>query len=178
VSSVAEHYARAVLELGVESGQLPRLVAELTSLADLYASSDDLRGVLDNPLVREAERTAVLSRVGSRLGLGRIALNTVRLLMQRRRLRLLPEISRDLARLADEKARVLRVTVISAVPLSDGYYRQLTTQLEQLTERSIILDKRQDPSLLGGVLTRIGDNTIDGSLKGRLEDLERQLLRA
>jgi F-type H+-transporting ATPase subunit delta len=90
---------------------------------------------------------------------------------------LLSDITRDLTRLADEAAGVVRATVISATPLSDGYCRRLTALLEQLTQRRIRLAQQRDPSLLGGVVARIGDNTIDGSIRGRLDDLEQQVLR-
>jgi F-type H+-transporting ATPase subunit delta len=178
MSGAAERYARAIFELGMESGQLPQLLAHLRSVADSYTANDDLRSVLDNPLVGERERQAILERIGARLGLGRLALNTIRLLIQRRRLRMLPEIALDLARLTDEAAGFVRATVISATPLSDGYCRRLTALLEQLTQRRIRLVQEHDPSLIGGLVARIGDNTIDGSIRGRLDDLEQQMLRS
>jgi len=81
-----------------------------------------------------------------------------------------------LAHLADEKVGVLRATVTSAEPLSEDYYQKLASELEKRTSRKILLERRQDPTLIAGVITRIGDHTIDGSLKGRLAALERQLL--
>ena len=178
MSTLAERYARAVFELGIESGQLAQLTEQLRSVAELHASSDELRAVLDNPIVDEPKRVAVLTAVGARLGLGRLALNTVRLLMQRRRVRLLPELARALAKLHDEKAGILRATVTSAAPLAEAFCQRLTGELEQLTGRKVVLERRNDPGLIAGVVTRIGDNTIDGSIQGRLEALERQLLRA
>ena len=81
-----------------------------------------------------------------------------------------------LTRLADEKAGVLRATVTSARPLSEDYYRSLAAELEKRTSRKILLERREDPTLLAGIVTRIGDHTIDGSVRGRLAALERQLL--
>lgn len=176
MSTLAERYALAVFELGSETGQLQQLTEQLRALAEAYASSDDLRGVLDNPLVDEARRSAVIDALASRLGFGRLAQNTVRLLARRHRMSLLVDLARELARLADERAGVMRATVTSARPLSEPFCRQLTSELERLTRRKILLERQLDPSLMGGVVTRVGDNVIDGSLKGRLADLERQLL--
>jgi F-type H+-transporting ATPase subunit delta len=87
----------------------------------------------------------------------------------------LPEIAERLARLADERRGVVRATVTAAAPLPESFYERLTRELEALTGKNIALERRQDPSLIAGVVTRIGDNTIDGSLRGRLERLGRQL---
>jgi F-type H+-transporting ATPase subunit delta len=84
--------------------------------------------------------------------------------------------SKELERLADEQAGVVRVTVTSAQRLSETYYRELGTELEQVTRRKVVLERREDPALLGGVITRIGDRVIDGSVRGRLDALARQLL--
>ena len=178
MSTVAERYALAVFELAVEGGQLAQVTAQVSGLARTYASSDELRGVLDNPLIDDQKRERILTDVSTRLGLSRLAVNTTRLLVRRRRLGLLPEISRALDKLADDKAGVLRATVSSAVPLSESYRHRLASELEQLTKRKVVLEARHDPALIAGIVTRIGDNTIDGSIKGRLEELEQQLLQS
>ena len=90
----------------------------------------------------------------------------------------LPDIARRLGSLADEKAGVLRASVTSAGQLSESYYEKLKAELEGLTGRKIVLERKQDPSLIAGVVTRIGDNTIDGSVRGKLDQLERQLQSA
>ena len=173
---VAERYARAIFELGVESGQTGPLSEQIRSFANTYASSRELSSVLDNPLVDAAKREAVLQEVAARAGLNGVALNAVRLLAQRKRLGSLPEISRHLATLADEKAGVVRAVVTSATALPESFYERLGKELEAATQRKVAIDRKLDPSLIAGVVTRIGDNTIDGSVKGRLEELERQLL--
>jgi F-type H+-transporting ATPase subunit delta len=175
-TAVVERYSRAIFELGVEQNQIERLRAELGRLAEAYTNSPDLRATLDNPLVDEDKRKSLLDEVGSRLGLGELALKSVKLLAARRRLRALPEIARRLGGLADEKAGILRATVTSAAPLPEAFYEKLTSELEAATRRKILLEKLHDPTLIAGVVTRIGDNTIDGSVKGRLAELERRLL--
>ncbi len=175
-TAVAERYARAIFELGVEANQQAPLTSQIQKLADVYAGSPELRSVLDNPLVEESKREAVLKDLSTRLGLGQLAQNAIRLLAQRRRLFALPEIARRLGTLADDKAGVLRAVVTSAAPLPDSYYQKLVSELEKASSRKIVIEKKQDPSLIAGVVTRIGDHTIDGSLKGRLAELERQLL--
>jgi F-type H+-transporting ATPase subunit delta len=172
---VAERYARAIFEIGVEANQVVELSAQIRSFADTYGSSRELQGVLDNPMVEAEKRDAMLRDVAERSGLTGVGLNAVRLLAGRKRLGSLPEIARRLATLADEKAGVVRATVTSAAPLPDSFYERLTQELESATQRKVTIDRQTDPSLIAGVVTRIGDNTIDGSVKGRLADIERQL---
>jgi F-type H+-transporting ATPase subunit delta len=176
VSQLADRYARAIFELGVETNQVKALTEQMQLIAEVYSESHDLRVVLESPLVDESKREAVLKDIAARLQLGELATNSVRVLAVRRRLRALPDIARRLASLSDEKAGIVRATVISAVPLSEAHYQALSVELERATQKKIVLERQHDPSLIAGVVTRIGDKTIDGSLKGRLAELESQLL--
>lgn len=173
--AVAERYARAIFELGVESGQLEALTDQIRSFADTYGGSRELQSVLDNPLVDPQKRAGILLDIAARLGLNGVGLNAIRFMAQRKRLGSLPEIAKRLASLADEKGGVVRATVTSAGPLPESFYERLVRELESATQRKVALDRKQDPSLIAGVVTRIGDNTIDGSVKGRLAEIERQL---
>ena len=74
-----------------------------------------------------------------------------------------------------ETGRV-RVEVTSAKPLSDAYYARLTEKLQRVTDRQVVLVRKQDPSLIGGVVTRVGDQVFDGSLSNRLSELKETLL--
>jgi F-type H+-transporting ATPase subunit delta len=176
VAAIADRYARAILELGVEAGTLSSLADEVNRFASAYEAGVDLRAVIENPLVPPEQRDAVLEEVTSRLGMARLAKNTVGYLAHRRRLSLLPDIARRLTSLSDDKAGVMRAVVTSAAPLPESFYSRLAQDLGALVGRTIVFDRQQDPSLIGGVITRVGDNIIDGSLRGRLDQLERQML--
>jgi len=173
--AVSERYARAIFELGVEAGEVVQLSEQIRKFADIYGASRELQAVLDNPMVEADKRGAMLADVAARAGLSGVGLNAVKLLAERKRLGSLPEIAARLATLADEKAGVVRATVTSAGPLPESFYERLKAELESATQRKVAIDRKQDPSLIGGVVTRIGDNTIDGSVKGRLAEIQRQL---
>ncbi len=173
---VADRYARAIFELGVETGQLATITEQVRRFAQTYAGSAELRAVLDNPIIDPEKREAVLADVAGRLGLTGSGLNLIRLLASRKKLRVTPDIARRLDRLSDEKEGVVRATVTSARPMADAFYRDLVAALEVATSRKIVLERREDPTLIAGFVTRIGDNTIDGSVRGRLIEIERQLV--
>lgn len=173
---IADRYARAIFELGVETGQLAAITEQVRRFAQVYVGSSELRAVLDNPIVEQDKRDAVLADVSARLGLMGNALNLIKLLASRKKLRVINEIARRLDNLSDEKAGVVRATVTSAGPMPDSFYQKLVAELEAATARKIVLERREDPTLIAGFVTRIGDNTIDGSVRGRLTEIERQLV--
>lgn len=174
-SAIAERYARAIFELADEAGQVAPMSDAIRSFASTYGSSLELQAVLGHG-ADAVSQDAILKDIGARLAMPPLALNAVRLLAARRRLPALSEIATLLTRFADEKAGVIRATVTSARPLPEAYYQSLQRELEQRTQRKILLERREDPSLLAGVVTRIGDHTMDGSVRGRLAALEHQLL--
>lgn len=173
---IADRYARAIFELGVETGQLAPITEQVRRFAQAYAGNAELRAVLDNPIIEQEKRDAVLVDVAARLGLMGNALNLIKLLASRKKLRVIGEIARRLDSFSDDKAGVVRATVTSAGPMPDTFYQKLVAELEAATARKIVLERREDPSLIAGFVTRIGDNTIDGSVRGRLTEIERQLV--
>lgn len=174
--AVAERYAQAIFELAVEASELGSVTEQLGKVAEVWTESPELRVALENPVVVDAQRAAVLADVASRLNVRGTALNALQVIAARRRLGALPAIARQLTRLSDEQQGVLRASITSALPLPDSYYQSLVSKLEAATKKKVMLEKHQDASLIGGVVARIGDSIIDGSLKGRLGELEKKML--
>ncbi|HVU00597.1 MAG TPA: ATP synthase F1 subunit delta [Polyangiaceae bacterium] len=174
-AAIAERYARAIFDLAVETSQVGPMSDAIRSFAETYEANPELQRVLSHG-ADAAQRDAILKDVGARLMMSPNALNAVRLMAERRRLPAIADVSRILTRLADDKAGIVRATVTSAKPLSEEYYASLARELEQRTQRKVLLERKQDPALLAGVVTRIGDHTLDGSVRGRLSALEAQLL--
>jgi F-type H+-transporting ATPase subunit delta len=174
-ANVARRYAKALVDLGLETGTLDALSDEISRAASAYEASADLRQAMENPLVSHAQKKGILTEVAEKLALGPIAKNTLLLLNDRRRLRILPGVAQLLREISDAKKGVLRAEVISAAPLSEAYYGKLLAQLEKMTGKKVVLDKKEDPALLAGVVTRIGDTVYDGSLLARLRDMRHTL---
>lgn len=175
-TNVARRYAKALIEIGTETSTLQALVGEITSVAEAYASSPELQRALDNPLVAHEAKKAILTEVAERAGVSVVTKNTLLLLGDRRRLHALPAIAQLLREMSDAKQGVLRAEVTTAVRLSDAYYEKLQAQLEKMTGQKVAIDKTEDPSILAGVIARIGDRVYDGSLRSRLTELGHALL--
>jgi len=176
VPIVARRYAQALLEIGVEGGNLDRLVDEVTAVAGAWASSHDLRNAIENPLVPHEAKRAVMNAVCDAAAASATVKNAVAMLVDRRRARILPYLSTFLRELADARKGILRAEVTTAVALSDAYYARLQAQLEKMTGRKVAVDRKTDPAIVAGVVTRIGDRILDGSIRTRLESLRDALL--
>jgi F-type H+-transporting ATPase subunit delta len=176
VGAAAERYARAIFELGSESGQLERLSQEIAEFSASFVDVPMLRRALENPVLEERQREAVIRQFARQAQLSPLTVNALLVLLRRRRLGELPANARRLRSLSDEKNGVVRAKVTSAGSLSETYFKQLQEGLERSLGRRVIVEHEEDPSLIGGIVTRVGDNTFDGSIAGRLEELERRLL--
>jgi F-type H+-transporting ATPase subunit delta len=171
VSLVANRYARALFDIGVEQNDLERLVDEMATVADAWQSSAELRNAIENPLVLHPTKKAVIGELAERISATDTVRHTLQLLVDRRRMKTLPYVAGRLRELADARKGVVRAEVTTAVELSEVYYARLQAQLERMTSKRVVIDRRVDASLLGGVVTRIGDRIIDGSLRTRLQSL-------
>ena len=176
VQIVARRYAQALLELGTEQGSLDQLVDEVSTMAGAWEASTDLRNALENPLVAHAAKKAVMLEMCDQIGASVTTKHALQLLVDRRRIKTLPYVAQYLRELADAKKGILRAEVTTAVPLSDAYYARLQVQLEKMTGKRIVVDRRTDPTLVAGVVARIGDRIFDGSLRTRLQSLKDALL--
>jgi F-type H+-transporting ATPase subunit delta len=173
--SVARRYARALLEASAP-GAVVGIADQLGVLAGLVASNPDLGDVIRNPAYSRAQMLGVVE------GLVRLVQaesqtlpNFLRLLVDRHRLSMLPDIARLFRDMADEKAGRVRGTVVSAVPLDPQSVKQLETTLSGALKRQVVLESRVDRSVLGGVSTQVGSLVFDGTLRTQLDDLKRVL---
>jgi F-type H+-transporting ATPase subunit delta len=174
--SIAKRYARALFEIGEEQNSLLGLLKHIENVAALWNENEELRAAMTNPFVRFDTRKQIWSEVISRLGMPQAGRNFLNLLLDKSRIEELPAVARELGRLADRKQNRLRAEVVSAAPISDNSLMQLKSSLERLTGKVIVISKQEDPSLIGGIVTRVGDMMYDGSIKTQLDRLKEKML--
>jgi F-type H+-transporting ATPase subunit delta len=173
--ALAKRYARAILDLANEQKLVDRVGKELAEVGELWTSSAELRTVFANPAMTLTQRRALLTDIAARTGLSPIAKNSLLYLNDRGRLTALPEVARAYASLAEQRSGAVRAEVTSAAPLPESYYAQLQRALEHTTGKKVTIERKTDPSLIAGVVTRIGDKVFDGSIRTRLADLKESL---
>ena len=173
--SVARRYAQAMFELGKEQGALDAMRRDLEAFVAVQAESQPFREAVSNPMLSDESRDRLVEAIGQQLGACEAVKNLVRLLARRRRLAVLCELGRQFGELADEEQGVVRAIVRSAAPLAPSYLERLKAEMEQATGKKVVITCEHDPALLGGVVTQIGDRVVDGSLRGKLEQLRESL---
>ncbi len=150
---------------------------DLTLISRFLAEVPYLRAVLMQPLVSDARKNMVATEAfGDRVTAS--SLNFLKLLIRKRREDLIDECIREFRALLAEHTNTVEAEASTAVPLTPEQQERLTQSLQTMTGKTIRLTAHVDQSLVGGVLVRIGDQVIDGSVRGKLERLEQQLLGA
>lgn len=169
--TIAERYATALFSLAGDRGQLDAVAADLLTVGGMLAESADLRALVHNPLNRRADQALALVAIGQRAGLTETTLHFLGVLAKRRRIAdftLIAEAYRlMLARLRGEHM----AEVTSATALRPGQVEALRERLAAKLGGAVHLFLRVDPSLLGGLVVRVGSRMVDSSLRGKLDRL-------
>jgi F-type H+-transporting ATPase subunit delta len=176
--SLARRYAKALLEIGIASQSFDALGKELERTATTFVSSPDLRNAMENPVFPLEKRRLVLEELTRRLGLSKVVRNFVMLLLDKGRIAALPDIARAHRDLVDQHAGRVRATITSARPLDPALEQRLKNALERESGKVVLLEKKEDPSIVGGLVTQLGDVVYDGSVRTQLKQLREELLSA
>ena len=172
---LARRYARALLALAREQGDIEGVGTELGVMATAFADPR-LHAVLASPMLHASERLRVSSQVVGALGVSANVVNLLRLLAQRERLNLIPDLVRVYEELVDRELGRLRIVVRSAVALGAAEQERVLDLARRLTnQREIIAGMIVDPELLGGVMIDIRGTVYDGTIRTQLERLSREM---
>jgi F-type H+-transporting ATPase subunit delta len=169
--SAPRRYAEAAFQLAIRDDSIETWRRELEQAAAV--TDGQLMDVLANPALPLDERLEAANRVLA--DLSQSVRNVIFLLVRRHRIEQLPRVVAEFIRLDDRRQGIVHATATSAAPLTDLEVRALTARLEQMTGGTIALETDVDTALLGGLIVRVGDRLIDGSVRGRLERLRNQL---
>ncbi|MFC1859335.1 ATP synthase F1 subunit delta [Thermodesulfobacteriota bacterium] len=175
--AIARRYAKALLLIGKEDGNAESYRAELDGVAKLIVREKDLEQAISNPLYDTAGRRNVLQTVVEKLNISKVMASFLMLLFDKGRIGFLSNINEFYHKLADEFKGVARASVVSASELPTETIEKIRAALSKKTGKEIILEVKQDPSLIGGVVTRIGDLVLDGSIKTQLLIMRESLKR-
>jgi F-type H+-transporting ATPase subunit delta len=166
--AVSGRYAKALMLIGKDDGLAEQYREELDGLAGFMDREVELKQAICNPLYDRAGRKNLLDTVLDKLELSVAMRSFVRLLFDKGRFAFLSDINEFYRTLADELKGVAHASVISATELSSEALEKIQNSLSKLTGKDIILDVEQDPGLIGGIVTKIGDLVLDGSVKTQL----------
>ncbi len=173
--SLARRYAKALFGLATDKKVVDKVGTDLRALRQAFTVSPELGAVLGSTRNSRASRKAIVDALLQRIGANELVKTFSYLLLDKERLVAIPDISREIDAMIEEKAGRVQAEVTSAVALTPAQLASITTTLEQLSGKKVIVEKKQDPSLLGGVVAKVGDVVYDGSLRTQLRALRDQL---
>lgn len=173
--SIARRYARALMGIGVDNRNQETIGRQVSALAQAMKISAELSQTLSNPAFPRSDRKKVLEAIMTRLGALPVVKNFTLLLLERERLSVLPDIARELQAMIDEHAGRINAVVTSATSLTQIQLTQIKTALEQLSGKTVHVEHKEDPELLGGVVAQVGDIVYDGSLRTQLTQMRNLL---
>ena len=179
MSVYSARYARALVEV-VQAESLDTLQADrqLQDFSETFSGSQQLRELFDNPSVPLESKLKVIDAMAARLQLLPALRNFLAVLLQNDRMGAFPEILAEYRREMDVRLNIGEAEIISTRELDSQERTDLEAQAAGLTGKNIRAVYRQDPALLGGVVLRIGTILYDGSVRGRLDRLRRQLVES
>ena len=174
---VARRYAKALLSIGKDDGEAETYREELDGFASLMSREKALEQAICNPLYAVSERKKVLEKVIDKVGVSKVMVSFFLLLFDKGRFGFLHAINDFYQILADELQGIARANLVSATELSSETVEKIRTTLSEKTGKDIILEVDQDPGLIGGIISRIGDLVLDGSIKSQLLNMRESLKR-
>ncbi len=175
--TIARKYARAFLEIARKESRLEALGKELDTFNALIRENKELRAILFSPFYKPAQRKEIARLAGESLGLSPVTLEFLGLLIERNRMDHFPAITQAYQNLCDEVSNRVRACLLSAQKLSLPLVGEMKRQLESTTGKEVVLSVKEEPSLIGGVVTRIGNIIYDGSLKTQLLKAQENLYK-
>jgi len=172
VSGLAGRYAAALFELADERHALDDAAGDLRQLRTMLADSPDLGRMVRSPVLSRAEQGKAIEALAEQAGLAKLTRDFLAIVARNRRLFAVPAmIEAYLAKLAERRGEVT-AEITAAQALSKAQQEALGEQLRRVVGSRVTIDMRVDPSLLGGMIVKIGSRMIDGSLKGQLQRLQ------
>jgi F-type H+-transporting ATPase subunit delta len=177
--ALAARYAQALADAVLAPGSpvdAQRTAAELRAFEASVAGSPELRNVLQSPAVPTPRKRAVVARIVDASGFSRIVRNFLYVMIDRRRTDLLGQVAEAFETAIDERLGFVRAKVASAAPLSERRQAEVQQALSEVAGKQVRCDFTVDPSLIGGVVARIGSTVYDGSVRSQLETLRQRLV--
>jgi F-type H+-transporting ATPase subunit delta len=175
VSGLAERYALALFDLADECKALDQVADDLRGLRGLLRDSAALARLIRSPVLSRAEQAKAIAAVAQAAGLSPLTRNFLGLLAQNRRLFALPEMIQSFLRQLAERRGEVTARVRAAQPLSAEQHAAIDERLRKAVGRKVAIDVEVDPSLLGGLVIKVGSRMIDASLKSKLHRLQLQM---
>jgi len=172
---LARRYAKALFAVGQEEGKSQSYRDALNALGDFLGSYPEAIDGLTNLLYPMELREKVMAQLISAVQADKLLSNFLNLLVEKKRAGILPEIATEFQSLVDADQNISRGKVVSAAAISEELQTKVQMTLEKITGKKVILTTEVDPSIIGGIVAKVGDLVMDGSIKTQLAGLNESI---
>lgn len=173
---LGKRYAGALIAIGRKDGQFERYGQELSAALQMLQSGTNWAS-FTSPLLPVGAKIQIVDELSKRSGWSQTVTNFLKVLVERKRIKVLPSIVDAYVELADEAANRIHASVESAAPMDDATQSRLTQKLVGKLGKQVILETNVNPSLLGGVKVKVGSQVIDGTIRGQLSRVKEFLMK-
>ena len=177
LSKAAVLYANSLYDLAIEKNAVAGITVEIANIAKIIEENGELKRVVESPIVKKSAKFQILKEVFQD-AISPVFVQFLTFLERKNRIDGLLEISKAYLLVRDERENLLRVTITSAVELSDVQINDIRAELESQYHKTVLFETKINASVIGGFILQIDDTIIDASLKNKLELLKKKFLKA
>lgn len=171
---VAKTYAQALYEVALEQKQLDPFGKDIEFVLEVFEQHPSFYELYKTPQIGSEEKKLIIDQV-FKDKINSEVVNFLKILLDKRRAAFIGEIAKEYKRLANVHDNIVEALAITAVPLSNEDKSKLEIKLSNITGKNVKVKHRVDPTVLGGMFVRIGDQVIDGTVQNRLNELQESL---
>ncbi len=176
-SVVARRYAKALIDLAASEGIVDRIEQNLGRTVRTIVEDRKLKNFFFNPVYKAEDKRKLLDMVIKEMEISGLLKKFLILLIEKDRMPDIEAVYAEYVHLSNALNNRAEAEVRTAVPLSEGAREKLRAKLETLTGKNIYLKVEEDPSLIGGIVTRIGSIVYDGSIRSQIMRLKDQIIK-
>ena len=176
--SIAERYINALFEVAKFTSAEGDVEADFASLGKALQESPEFQHFLVNPLLTTSQRAGAMLAILDKIKASQLTRQFIGMVLRQKRLAILPALIEEFSRVAASARGELDAEIITAAPLQDKEIKAVSDRLSKAYGRKLRLNVKEDPSLLGGVILRIGSQQLDSSLAGKMRRLKNSLKAA
>ena len=173
---VSERYAQALLELVSDNLSKEDILKELLDITESVKGSGDLNKVMTSPVISDDEKKNVISKLFENTT-NKVILNFLKLLVDKNRFSMLESITKEYKNEINRLNNLLSINVTSAIDLTEDEKSAIKDKLSNILNKNIELDWATNPDFIAGLVFEVGDNIIDNSLRHKLQDLSRNIMK-
>ena len=173
---VSERYAQALLELVSDNLSKEDILKELLDITESVKGSGDLNKVMTSPVISDDEKKNVISKLFENTT-NKVILNFLKLLVDKNRFYMLESITKEYKNEINRLNNLLSINVTSAIDLTEDEKSAIKDKLSNILNKNIELEWATNPDIIAGLVFEVGDNIIDNSLRHKLQDLSRNIMK-